>query len=164
MLIHLLFISAILVCILPLLPGMAGILLPAFSWLPLVTTHQIEALTAFNLSGFHHVLSWPGVFQSMLLSLFTGITSSIIALALTFFILQANWHKPHWQKIERMLSPMLAMPHVAFAIGFAFLFSPTGWIYRVLEGLGLSTHNTASLIQDPYGIGLIMALTIKETP
>ncbi len=164
MLIHLLFISAILVCILPLLPGMAGILLPAFSWLPLMTTHQIEALTAFNLSGFHHVLSWPGVFQSMLLSLFTGITSSIIALALTFFILQANWHKPHWQKIERMLSPMLAMPHVAFAIGFAFLFSPTGWIYRVLEGLGLSTHNTASLIQDPYGIGLIMALTIKETP
>lgn len=164
MLIHVLFLSAILLCILPLLPGMAGILLPAFSWLPAAGASQLRGLDAVNLNGFHQVLSWPGVSQSIQLSLFTGITSSVIALALTFFILQANRHKQGWQKIERMLSPMLAMPHVAFAIGFAFLFSPTGWIYRVIEGLGFTTHNAPSLTQDPYGIGLTLALAIKETP
>ncbi|MGF1692920.1 ABC transporter permease [Photobacterium kagoshimensis] len=162
--IHILFLSAILLCILPLIPGMAGILLPAFSWLPSVATQQIPRLSTVNLDGFHQALLWPGVSQSILLSLFTGVTSSIIALTLTFLILQANWHKPRWQKIERMLSPMLAMPHVAFAIGFAFLFSPTGWIYRAIESLGFSSHDAPSLIQDPYGFGLITALTIKETP
>ncbi|OAN17688.1 thiamine ABC transporter permease [Photobacterium jeanii] len=162
MFLHLLFFSAIALCILPLLPGMAGIILPALSWLP----HSLTGTTAnaFSLHAFELVITWPGIEQAIGLSLFTGISSSLLALLFTFLILQAHWQSPRWQRIERWLAPVLAMPHVAFAIGFGFLFASTGWLYRLVEQMGFSTQGWDAVVQDPYGLGLILALAIKETP
>ncbi|WP_036829843.1 ABC transporter permease, partial [Photobacterium sanctipauli] len=156
--IHLAYLLVLIVFITPLIPGVLGILLPAVSWLPplgYVTPH---------LGAFATVADWPNLVQSVLLSLFTGMGSSLLALVATFLILRRFWLNPRWQKIEYALSPMLAMPHVAFAIGFSFLLAPSGWLYRGFEALGVNTAGSYSLIQDPYGIGLLLALAIKEIP
>ncbi|MGF1737707.1 ABC transporter permease [Photobacterium satsumensis] len=161
--IHLFFIVALLLCFLPLLPGIIGLVLPALSWLP---TLGFENVT---LSAFTTVATWPNLTTSIGLSLLSGLGSTALALYFTYAILKRYWGTHRWQKLERTLSPMLAMPHVAFAIGFALLFSPTGWVFRLFEALGIS--NIAgihliqdNLIQDSYGIGLMLALAIKETP
>ncbi|MGF1723735.1 ABC transporter permease [Photobacterium nomapromontoriensis] len=156
--IQLLYVIALLLCFTPLLPGLLGLLLPAISWLPPLGYHSPD-LTAFGL-----VSAWPGLSTSICLTLFTGIGSSWLALLFSFFILRRYWDTSRWQWLENTLSPMLALPHVAFAIGFAFLFSPSGWIYRLLEWVGINTQQGLSIIQDPYGIGLLLALAIKETP
>lgn len=59
------------------------------------------------------------------------------------------------------------MPHVAFAIGFAFLFAPTGILARVLVEITAftpDTQNSAWLVHDLYALGLTIALTLKEVP
>ncbi|PSW03741.1 ABC transporter permease [Photobacterium lipolyticum] len=156
--IRLLYLATIVICALPLLPGVIGIAVPAFSWLPAL------GLDFPNLSAFSSALQWPGLGQSILLTLFSGVGSTVLATTFCFLILQANWNSSRWQRIEHLIAPMLALPHVAFAIGFAFTFSPTGWLFRVAETAGIDTASLFALIQDPYGIGLMLALAIKETP
>ncbi|WP_027252335.1 ABC transporter permease [Photobacterium halotolerans] len=154
---YLMFIATLLICCLPLLPGLSGILLPALSWLPFV------GLTQPGPQAFYQALAWPGLSASVLLTLSTGVISTLLALTFTFLILQRYWGSRRWRSIESWLSPMLAIPHVAFAIGFAFTFSSTGLITRLLSALG-GDPGQFSLLQDSYGIGLTLALAIKETP
>lgn len=156
--IHLLFIVALVLCFLPLLPGMIGLLLPSISWIPTL------GFDGVSLTALHAVATWPNLTVSIALSLLTGLGSTVLALFFTYIILRRYWETARWQNLERTLSPMLAMPHVAFAIGFALLFAPTGWFFRLLDSLGLSELAGIGLIQDSYGIGLMLALAIKETP
>lgn len=156
--IRLLYLFTLLLCALPFVPGVLGIIIPAFSWLPSL------GLTTPNISAFVTVAQWPGLAESILLTLFTGLGSTALAILFCFLILKQYWNSPRWQHVEHTLSPMLAMPHVAFAIGFAFIFAPTGWFFRLLESAGFDTNDWFSLIKDQYGIGLLLALAIKETP
>lgn len=152
------------VCILPTIPGLLGVVLSALGYVPPVGLNQ------FSLNGFYAVLGWEGVWTSIGLTVYSAIVSSYLACLLTFAILQSAWHTPFWRKVEVCLSPLLAMPHVAFAIGFAFLFAPTGMGVRLasqLFGYDPSTqtvNDLALLIKDPNALGLITLLAIKETP
>ncbi|UXI02850.1 ABC transporter permease [Photobacterium sp. TY1-4] len=156
--IRLLYLLTLFLCALPFVPGVLGILIPAFSWLPAL------GMTTPNLQAFSSVLHWPGLSAAIGLTLFTGLGSTLLAAVFCFVILKRYWGSRRWQFLEHTLSPMLAMPHVAFAIGFAFTFSPTGWLFRLLEFSGFNTDGWFSLIQDPYGLGLMVALAVKETP
>ncbi|MGF1687041.1 ABC transporter permease subunit [Photobacterium japonica] len=156
--IHLFYLLALLLCIAPLLPGLLGVVLPALSWLP-----PLGYLTP-NVDAFTQLLYWPGLSTSLLLSLFTGLGSTLLALIFSYFILRRYWDTPQWHRLENTLSPMMAMPHVAFAIGFALLFAPTGWFYRLLAVTGITPSDSFTVVQDPYGIGLLIVLALKETP
>nr|WP_235869272.1 thiamine ABC transporter permease [Veronia nyctiphanis] len=84
---------------------------------------------------------------------------------ITFLTLQAWWGNKGWQGIEKLLSPLLAVPHVAFAIGFSLLFTPSGWFFRLFAFItGQEQPYNWSIVQDNLGIGLTLALALKETP
>lgn len=161
---HAIYFSIILICILPTIPGLAGVVVAAFGYIPPI------GLESFSLAGFSSVFAWQGVWQSIGLTLFSTVLSSYLACFITFVILLSSWHHPFWRKVELTLSPLLAMPHVAFAIGFAFLFSPTGLVARSLHQLigydpnAQSVVDLALLIKDPYALGLTVMLAIKEVP
>jgi len=97
------------------------------------------------------------------LTVWSGLISTAISLYLTYSFLRLFWHTDQWKKLEAWLSPLLAIPHVAFAIGLVFLVSPTGWLNRLLDLIS-SKLAIINLAQDPYALGLILVLTIKETP
>ena len=124
-----LYITIIVICILPTVPGLLGVTLSAFGYIPPIGMHS------FSLSGFAMVFDWQGVWHSIGLTVYSAIAGSYLACLITFAILQATWGTRIWRKIELSLSPLLAMPHVAFAIGFAFLFAPTGMGIRALHSL-----------------------------
>ncbi|MBW3694715.1 thiamine ABC transporter permease [Vibrio sp. T187] len=161
---RLLYIGVILIAVLPTIPGISGVLLSAFGYIPPI------GLTQFSFAGFTQVFSWEGVGTSIGITIFSALFSSYLACLITFAILQKCWATKVWQRIETSLSPLLAMPHVAFAIGFAFLFSPTGIIARLASTLfeGNDWVNQGAelswLIKDQYGFGLALALAIKEVP
>jgi len=161
---RLLYLGLIAVCILPTIPGLLGVVLSAFGYIPPI------GLSDFSLSGFSHVFRWNGVWQSIGLTMYSAIISSYLACLITFAILQSCWNTTWWRKIETLLSPLLAMPHVAFAIGFAFLFAPTGIGVRTIYqsfGYDLSSQNVnemALLVKDPDALGLIVMLALKEVP
>lgn len=155
----LLLMLAIFIVFAPLVPGLTGVVLSAFSYIPALDLHT------FSLTGFTTLLLWPGIYESISLSLFVSLSSTLLSAVLAFSILQSCWGKTYWHKLENLLAPILALPHVAFAIGFAFLFTPSGFAARILKAIfddvGIAHW---SLINDPYGVGLILALAIKEIP
>ncbi|NVP03128.1 thiamine ABC transporter permease, partial [Photobacterium damselae subsp. damselae] len=152
-----LFILTIIIVFLPIIPGLFGVILPAFSYIPTLGLHHI------SLQGFYQVFQWPHVTDSIVITVWSGLISTAISLYLTYSFLRLFWHTDQWKKLEVWLSPLLAIPHVAFAIGLVFLVSPTGWLNRLLDLIS-SKLAIINLAQDPYALGLILVLTIKETP
>ncbi|HXV23451.1 MAG TPA: ABC transporter permease [Alphaproteobacteria bacterium] len=144
----------------PMLMGVVGTILPALGILP-----QLGGVR-FSPEPFRQLLEVPGLARASGLSLGTGLATT----ALSFLIvvaLAAHWHGTPWfSRIRRLVSPLLAVPHVAIAIGFAFLIAPSGWIYRLLAATGLAgpLPPDIPIVQDPHGIALILGLTLKEVP
>lgn len=149
------------ICMLPMIPGIIGIITSSLGFIPAV------GLQEFNLNAFVQLWQWTGIERSLLLSVSSSLISSYLALIICFAILAGLWDSKHWQRIEQVLAALLALPHVAFAIGFAFLFSSTGIISRLfyaMTGGQLLTHSATWLVHDPYALGLTMALALKEVP
>ena len=155
------YLALILICIAPTVPGLVGVMLSSLGYVPPV------GLFDWSLSHYTNFFSWPGIHKSVLLTLFSAIVSTYLSCFICFAVLQKLWLGRHWSKVETLLAPLLAMPHVAFAIGFAFLFAPTGILARVLvetTAFTPDTQNSAWLVHDPYALGLTIALTLKEVP
>ncbi|UNP87453.1 ABC transporter permease [Aeromonas encheleia] len=122
-----------------------------------------EGITMGNL---RLLLAQPGLWHSVGLSLWVATASTLGALLCTALLL-AQGDGSRWMGwLRRLLSPLLALPHVAFAIGFAFLLAPSGWLLRLLSPAltGFALPPDWQSLRDPWGLGLILALILKETP
>ena len=116
------------------------------------------------------LLAQPGLWYSALLSLWIGAASTVGSVLLSALLLAHSHHLGQQSQafalLRRLLSPLLAMPHVAFAIGFAFLLAPSGWLLRLVSPslTGFTLPPDWHTLRDPGAIGLILLLIIKETP
>ncbi len=104
--------------------------------------------------------------RSLALTLFTGLVATLLALALSFALLGATFPSPRWPRLLRNLPHLLAVPHAAFAIGLVFLLAPSGWLLRLVSPwlTGWSEPPALRTVQDPWGLGLLVVLVLKETP
>jgi putative thiamine transport system permease protein len=104
--------------------------------------------------------------KSIALSIWTGLASTLVAYGLCGWIISRSFNGRLMQDWVKRLPLMLAVPHAAFAIGLVFLLSPSGWILRLLSPwlTGFEWPPAWQTTQDPFGIGLIIALVAKETP
>ena len=64
------------------------------------------------------------------------------------------------------MTPLLAVPHLAMAVGLAFLIAPSGWLARLASPwlTGWDRPPDLALVQDHHGLALTLGLAIKETP
>ena len=144
----------------PVAMGLAGTLLPAFGFLP-----ELGG-TGFTLNPWRQLLQIPGLAQAAALSLATGLATTALGFSIVLG-LATYWHDTaSFDAIRRVLSPLLSVPHVALAIGFAFLASPSGWVFRLLAAVGLAGPLPPDIatVQDPHGLALIFGLALKEAP
>ncbi|MEI2780568.1 MAG: hypothetical protein V9H25_04650 [Candidatus Competibacter sp.] len=111
----------------PIIAGLAGTLLPAFGYLPVV------GATAFSLEPWRILLAEPGLWRSLGLSLWTGFATTTLSLLLALALLATCHHTPWLSRIRRSLAPLLAIPHAALAFGLVFLIAPSGWLARWLS-------------------------------
>lgn len=104
--------------------------------------------------------------QALGLSLWTGVLSTLLAVGLAALLLGHAWGRPAWRRTLASLPPMLATPHAAFAIGMVMLLAPSGWLARLFSpwATGWDAPPLWSLTQDPWGLGLILVLVLKEVP
>lgn len=138
----------------PVLLGLVGAVLPAFG-----------LLVPGAAAPFAAVLDWPGLPRALTVSVLSGVLSTLGALAVTTLVL-AGWHGTRaFAWLERVLSPLLAVPHAAAALGLAFLVSPSGWILRVPANLlGWEQAPDLLILGDPWGLSLTAGLIAKEMP
>jgi len=144
----------------PVAAGLLGTALPAFDYLPALGG------TAFGLAAWRALLAWPGLGDSLALTLTSGLPATILSFAIVVGFLAACHGTAPLRLVQRLLAPLLAVPHVALAIGFAFLIAPSGWILRLLSpwATGWQVPPDVALVQDPHGLALAAGLVVKETP
>jgi putative thiamine transport system permease protein len=146
--------------VLPVLGGLIFVLLPAFGWAPALEQ------TTIGLQGFNALFNTPGLHNMVMLSITSGLISTLLAFIITLMILAAFFNSPWLHTIERLLSPILVIPHAAAAIAVGFLIAPSGMISRLISPW-LSQWDIAPnglFPYDPYGISIILGLTLKELP
>jgi putative thiamine transport system permease protein len=140
--------------------GLAGVVLPAFGYLPALGGD------AFSLDPWRAFFAWPGLAASVRLALSTGITATALSLVLTVLIVAAWQGTRVFQAVTRALSPLLSVPHAAAAFGLAFLILPSGWIARALSpwATGWLRPPDLLIVNDAMGLSLIAGLVVKEVP
>ncbi len=144
----------------PIVAGLIGTLLPAFGYLPSLGGARL------SWEPWHALFAAPGLGKAVGLSLLTGIGSTAIAFLLTVLVFAGGHGTTAFNRAKRAMTPLLAVPHLAMAVGLAFLLSPSGWIVRLISpGLsGWQTPPDIGLVQGPFGIALTLGLIIKEMP
>jgi putative thiamine transport system permease protein len=103
--------------------------------------------------------------RALALTLFTGSVATVLALGLSFGLLSRLFpaSNTRWQNA---LPHLLAVPHAAFAIGLVLLIAPSGWLLRAISPwlTGWQEPPALATVQDPWGLGLVLVLVLKETP
>ncbi|MBU2992355.1 ABC transporter permease subunit [Octadecabacter sp. 1_MG-2023] len=144
----------------PVAAGLWGTVLPAFGHLP------AAGLTGPSLDPFRTLLDWAGLASASRLSLSTGLIATSVSLAIVILFV-AGWSGTRtFRLLERLLSPLLSVPHAAAAFGLAFLIAPSGWIARLVSPTltGWDRPPDLLILQDPLGLALIAGLVVKEVP
>ena len=108
------------------------------------------------------LVAHPQVLPGLALPLWTGTAAMVLALALALLIASAFHRSPAWNRLQAWAGAGLAIPHLAFAIGFGFLIMPSGLVARLAVGGDAPPQWVTT--QDPLGLSLIAALALKEVP
>lgn len=120
-----------------------------------------ETAMAARGADWARVLALPGLWRSVVLTLWVGLAATALSVALATGLGVAL----HGRGAGRLLAPLLAAPHAAVAIGLAFLIAPSGWIARLLAApLGWDRPPDVATLGDPMGLALIAGLAVKEVP
>ncbi|RMD63280.1 MAG: ABC transporter permease, partial [Alphaproteobacteria bacterium] len=140
--------------------GLIGTWLPAAGYLPALGG------TSPSLAPARTLLDHPALAGALRLTLTSGFLATSISLLLALGCAASLHGQRIFMHLHRGLGPLLAVPHVAVAIGLAFLLAPSGWLVRLVSPWpsGWTTPPDVATVQDPYGLGLAFALIIKETP
>lgn len=112
------------------------------------------------------MLAHPQLWPALWLSLFTGTCAVGLSLFLALVIVASLYESRWWRWLSPATGAFLAIPHLAFAIGFAFLIMPSGLIARLIALIFTGWDSPPQWVttQDPWGLSLIASLVLKETP
>ena len=146
--------------LLPVAAGLVGTLLPAFGYLPAIGGH------ALSLDPWRHLLAYPGFASSLRVTVVVGVATPLLAVVLAFGLCAWAHDRPWWRRLSAAVTPILATPHSAIAIGLAFVLAPSGWIARAISPwlTGWALPPDVATVGDALGLALALGLLVKEVP
>jgi putative thiamine transport system permease protein len=133
--------------------------------LPLAAALPVAVWQGLSPAAWRALADDPQLPRALALSLQSALVSTLVALALSLWLVTHLYGTRAWERLTRALGPMLAVPHAAFAIGLALLVMPAGVIARALAWpFGWNAPPDWPTVNDPQGVGLMLVLVAKETP
>lgn len=145
--------------VLPIAAGLWQTARAGFGILPAIGAETL------SLAPFAALLDLPGFGTALRLTLITGFGATALSVLLAVGACAAMQGRMTRRASGQLLTPFLAAPHAAMAIGLAFLLAPSGWIARALAPLmGWDRPPMLATVNDPWGLALILGLTVKELP
>ncbi len=144
----------------------AIIILVLLSGLPVIAGLGGSVANGSDWAGWRTVLTTPGIAQSVTLALWTGITATALSLVIAHLTVMVAATGQWSIRLRSIVLPLIALPHLAMAIGIALVLSPSGLILRLLSPwmTGLTVPPDWQTVQDPAGVSLILGLIVKEAP
>ena len=102
---------------------------------PLAASLGFMLTGVVDAAGSAALVKHPQLWGGLALSLITATAATLISVFLAVLIGAAFFEKGGAAKAARGLAAMLAVPHLAFAIGLGFLVMPSGLLARLLAPL-----------------------------
>jgi putative thiamine transport system permease protein len=148
------------------LNSFAGFLPLGVLWLaPLVAGLLAVLYGALDEAAWFALFEHPQLWPALALSIGTGTLSLIISALLAFWIVAGLYSSKLWAGSSGLMGGFLSLPHLAFAIGFGFLITPSGLLARIIGSIaGWAVPPQWVTTQDPYGLSLVAVLVLKEVP
>ncbi|MGL6001015.1 MAG: ABC transporter permease [Plesiomonas sp.] len=144
--------------------SVCAILLVGLIFIPVVIGVLQTAVPLLRWSVWQSLLAAPQFVAALWLTLSSTVGSTLLALGLMLLTVISYYTSPSWLKISRQLPLFLALPHIAFAVGIAFLVAPSGGFSRVLASVfAWAVPPAWQTIHDPYAITLTLTLALKES-
>ena len=144
----------------PVLAGVLGTLGPAFGYLPALGG------TSISVQPFVLFFEEPGIYSSITMSFVSGLGATFASFLLVFLFVAAYAETRTFQRVQRIMSPILSIPHASAAFGLSFLLAPSGLIVRLLSpwATGWTRPPDVQIINDSFGLTMILGLAVKEAP
>ncbi|WP_191237594.1 ABC transporter permease [Cobetia marina] len=138
--------------------GLAGLVAPALGLWPALGFEEVSAI------AWQRWWALPGLADGLRLTLVSGIGGTLLAVLLTMGWLAAAAGTRFGERLERLLAPVLAMPHLALALGLLWLAAPSGVLMRLLLAPFEVLAPAQYPLPDAHGITLALGLALKEAP
>ena len=136
-------------------------------WVSAVSLGYFPTLGGNHLhfQAFEAFCSQSHFFSALTMTVFSALLSTGISVVLSFGLLAVCAERRIVQKFSRLLAPILAVPHSLLAVAVIVLFAPTGWVVRMFWSFTAQPDIPPQyhFAPDSFGIGLILALVMKET-
>ncbi|MGD8946233.1 MAG: ABC transporter permease subunit, partial [Desulfobacterales bacterium] len=141
--------------------GLALGLIQSLGYLPAA---GMDSLTVIH---FTNVLGDPDFIDSLLLTLYISVTSTVVAALISIamsLILVSVAEKN--RLVHFVFQIPLTVPHLVIAVAVVFMLAPAGLVSRMAIKLGIidSSALFPLLINDRWGIGILLAYVWKEIP
>ena len=146
--------------LLPILAGLFETMRAGFGYFPALGAKE------YSLEPWRQLLALPGLGTSLRLTLSVGIAATALSLVLAFTLCSALHGRRRGLILEKLLTPLLAAPHAAAAIGLAFVLAPSGWLARLFSpwATGWTIPPDLAIVNDRWGLAIILGLMVKEVP
>lgn len=151
---------AIALLLFPVCIGLIGVALPAFGYFPALESWEL------SLVAWRELFSSPGIETSIFLTVWIALVSTGLSWMSVHIIFALSWQGRWLRKLSAYLSPLLAAPHAAFAVGLVLLCAPSGWLVRLMSpwATGWERPPDLLIVNDPFGLMMSVGLALKETP
>jgi putative spermidine/putrescine transport system permease protein len=125
-----------------------------------------------SLNAYRGILGTPDFWNSLWLTLRISFLSTLIAgifglfVAVCLFMLGRAGRSGSSRFWQRFFQLPLVVPHLVGAYLMVLLFMQSGWLSRIMFGLGLieKIDDFPVIINEPFGWGIILAYAWKEAP
>ena len=126
-----------------------------------------EGVQSITFDHFRTIFTDPDFGGSITLTLYISLTSTLLAASISIVLALAmiSW-AANSRLVNFILEIPLTVPHLVVAISILLLLSPAGLFSRLLSFSGLlsSSSSFPLLVNDDYGIGIIVVYVWKEVP
>ncbi len=142
------------------------LLLATLAGLPIGASLWAVGAQMLDAAAWQALWADPQTWRAWGMTLWTGLTSTALAWITAAHLLASAFIRQQLGRWLSHLPALLATPHAAMAIGLVLWLSPSGWALRLASpGLtGFDAPPPWMSTQDPWGLGLILALWLKEVP
>jgi putative thiamine transport system permease protein len=134
--------------------------------LPMLWALYAAGVQSLDLQAWQDLAADPQSLRAWGLTLWTGLAASILTWLTVASLLGHGFIRQRLGRWVQQLPALLATPHAALAVGLVLWLSPSGWALRLASpGItGFTAPPPWLSTQDPWGLGLILGLWVKEVP
>jgi putative thiamine transport system permease protein len=144
----------------------AAVFLATLAGVPLLAALAWAVWPAWDAAAWAALWADPLTWRAWGLTLWTGLASTALTGLTVAALLAQSFIRQRLAQLMAHVPAWLATPHAAMAIGLVLWLSPSGWALRLVSPgvTGFDAPPPWFTTQDPWGLGLILALWLKEVP